>query len=81
MPYYFNSTRLYNAPIGSFKRGGQVPVRPDMTRQQKNSDSVKALLTPGELVIPVRGYGQPKGKLVHDVITYLHHRGVKLPNT
>ena len=81
MPYYFNSTRLYNAPIASFKKGGRVPFEKNMTKQQKTHDSVRAVLTPGGLVVPVRGYGMPKGQLVRDVVTYLHHRGVKLPNT
>jgi hypothetical protein len=77
---YFGSMQSYKAPVASFRRGGMVPTYSNMSAGQRSSDSVRAMLTPGELVIPVKGYGMKRGQMVKSVITYLHSRGVKLPN-
>lgn len=79
---YFKGTRIYNPNRPwSYVQGGSVPFYANMTPRQRVRDSVHAVLMPGELVIPVKHKGFKRGKLVKDVIGYLHNKGVRLPNT
>lgn len=58
-------TRLY-------KFGGKVTAHKNMTKEQLENDSVKAILQPNEIVIPVK-YADRVAKL-------LKKEGIKLPN-
>jgi len=52
--------------------GGQVLPHPKMSKKMLTVDSVKAILQPGEIVIPV--------KHVKKVTTLLKNANIKLPN-
>ncbi len=74
MPKYANPVHPFNAkPRRYDKTGGFVKRHHNMTYAQLHGgDSVRALLMPGEIVIPL--------KHVRTVKTFLKRRKIKLPN-
>jgi hypothetical protein len=82
-PSKFKGVPLFNKTPRKYDLvGGYVKKHPDMTRQQLNNDSVKAILMPGELVIPFKHRKFEDGGLVRKVVKYLKQDlGVKLPGT
>ena len=78
----FHGVKVYNPKQPwMYAGGGKVHTRSDMSLKQRLNDSVKAIVQPGELIIPVVHKGLPNGALVHNVIGYLRRHGVRLPNT
>lgn len=74
----------YNVKPHILKRGGRISRKRGMTAYQRNHDSVRAILQPGELVIPVKYYQKEKKRkipLADQVAEMLKKRGIKLPNT
>lgn len=64
--------KLFNKrPIHYEYHGGRVKRVKRMTRKQLSSDSVRAILQPGEIVIPVKYAGR--------VTRLLKQRKIKLP--
>jgi Cft2 family RNA processing exonuclease len=64
--------KLFNKhPIRYDYYGGRVHRRKRMTRKQLSSDSVRAILQPGEIVIPVKHAGR--------VARMLKRSKIKLP--
>lgn len=48
----FRGVRVYNpSSPWKFRGGSFVHIKPDMTKKQKENDSVLAILQPGEVVI------------------------------
>lgn len=69
----FKGVRVFNSKPRNFYRfGGHVKKDPQMTRRQLQNDSVKAILQPGEIVIPV--------KHADKVAKFLKEQRIKLPN-
>lgn len=53
--FYFKNTKVYNPhTYKDFRYGGYVNQLPDMTDEQVNNDSLRAILMPNELVIPTK---------------------------
>lgn len=74
----------YNIKPHILKRGARISRKRGMTRYQRNNDSVRAILQPGELVIPVKYYQKEKKRkipLADQVEAMLKKRGIRLPNT
>jgi hypothetical protein len=74
----------YNLKPHVLKRGARISRKRNMTTYQKNNDSVRAILQPGELVIPVKYYQKEKKRkipLAAQVESMLKKRGIRLPNT
>lgn len=74
----------YNLKPHNLKQGARITHKRNMTHYQRNNDSVRAILQPGELVIPVKYYQKDKKRkipLAKQVETMLKKRGIKLPNT
>lgn len=63
--------RAWNTKARNYMRGGSVTGSLGMTQGQLRGDSVRALLTPGEIVIPV--------KHARRVSSYLRSKNIKLP--
>lgn len=73
MPKYANPVHPFNAkPRYYDKTGGFVKRHSNMTYAQLHGDSVKAMVMPGEIVIPVKHTRQVKA--------FLDRRKIKLPN-
>ena len=69
----FKGTPIYNYHHPrNFLNGGYVEPRSNMTRRQKTSDSILAMLQPGEIVIPV--------KHAKNIKKYLIKKNIILPN-
>jgi hypothetical protein len=74
----FKGTPIYNhRHPRMFLNGGYVEPRSNMTRRQKTSDSILAMLQPGEVVIPVEHKGV---KLAREIKKYLIKNNIILPN-
>ncbi len=73
----------YNNRPREFEGGGAVLGHKRMTRRQRENDSVRAILQPGEVVIPKKFY--QKGKrpinLADRTVKALKKAGIRLPNT
>lgn len=71
----------FNAKPRKLYEGGRVTRRRSMTDSQVKGDSVRALLQPGELVIPVTHYqrGRKPVKLADLTAKALKRSGIKLP--
>ena len=68
----FNGTKVYNNRARNYLNGGYVSKQKNMTLKQLQNDSVRAMLRPGEMVIPV---------VYTKLITkYLKKKNIKLPN-
>lgn len=68
----FKNTPLVNPhQPRMLKRGGYVRKTKKTTKTQAANDSILAVLTPGELVIPK--------KHTHKVMAYLRRRNIRLP--
>ena len=62
---------LFNKKPRALQQGGNVTRHPKMTRAQLRNDSVRAILMPGEIVIPV--------KYAKTVNAFLKSRRIHLP--
>lgn len=74
----------YNLKPHLLKKGGRVSHKRNMNAYQRNNDSVRAILQPGELVIPVKYYQKSKKRsipLAAQVMSSLKKQGIQLPNT
>jgi hypothetical protein len=74
----------YNNKPHILKHGARISKKRNMSNYQKNHDSVRAILQPGELVIPVKYFQKDKKRkipLAAQVESMLKKRGIKLPNT
>lgn len=79
-----NPQNAFNLKPRLMEGGGRVTHKRGMTSYQRNNDSVRAILQPGEVVIPVKYYQKSKKKSINlaaDVLAYLKKKNVKLPNT
>lgn len=73
MPKYANPVHPFNAKPRQYdKTGGFVKRHHNMTYAQLHGDSVKAMVMPGEIVIPL--------KYTRQVKRYLKRSKIKLPN-
>jgi hypothetical protein len=73
MPKYADPVHPFNAKPRTYdKTGGFVKRHHNMTYAQLHGDSVKAMVMPGEIVIPV--------KYTRKVKAFLVRRKIKLPN-
>jgi hypothetical protein len=73
----------FNAKPRKLYEGGRVTKRRSMTASQLKGDSVRALLQPGELVIPVTHFqkGRKPVKLADLTVKALKRSGIRLPGT
>lgn len=74
----------YNVKPHLLKNGARITKKRNMSQYQQNNDSVRAILQPGELVIPVKYFQKDKKRkipLAQQVEAMLKKRGIKLPNT
>jgi hypothetical protein len=69
---FFKRTKVYNKRPRNFGNGGFVQQRKNMSYRQIHHDSIKAILMPNELVIPV--------KYAPLVTHFLKSKNIKLPN-
>lgn len=79
-----NPQNAFNLKPRLLEGGGRVTTKRGMSHYQRHNDSVRAILQPGEVVIPVKYYQKNKKKhinLADDVLAYLKKKKVKLPNT
>lgn len=77
-------SQTFNLKPRLMRSGGRVSHKRGMTAYQKNHDSVRAILQPGEVVIPVKYFQKDKKRhinLADHVVNYLKKRKVHLPNT
>ena len=70
----FGGVKVFNKKYRTryYRFGGKVKAHHKMTRQQLENDSVKAILQPNEIVIPV--------KYADRVAKMLKKANIKLPN-
>lgn len=68
----FKGTKVYNNRPRLFRFGGGVYKTKNMSQRQLNNDSVRAILMPGEIVIPT--------KHANKVAKFLKKENIKLPN-
>ena len=74
----FKGTPIYNhRHPRMFLNGGYVEPRSNLTLRQKKTDSILAMLQPGEVVIPVKHKGKPLAKMIKK---YLIKNNIILPN-
>lgn len=77
-------SQTFNLKPRLMQGGGRVSHKRGMTAYQKSNDSVRAILQPGEVVIPVKYFQKDKKRhinLADHVVKYLKKRKVHLPNT
>ena len=72
---------VFNKRARHMINGGSVTSHPMMTKQQRTSDSVKAILQPGELVVPVKHFqkGRKPINLADMTAKEFKRRGIRLP--
>lgn len=70
----FGGVKVFNNKYRTryYRFGGKVTPHKNMTKEQLENDSVKAILQPNEIVIPV--------KYADRVAKILKKEGIKLPN-
>ena len=75
------TTRVYTKKPRYMVGGGKVHSNPMMTKEQRSNDSVKAILQPGELVVPVKHFQKGKRaiRLADMTMREFKKRGIKLP--
>lgn len=74
----------FNLKPHLLRGGAKISKKKRMNAYQRSNDSVRAILQPGELVIPVKYYQKEKKRkipLAAQVEAMLKKRGIKLPNT
>lgn len=73
--------RIFNKRARHMVSGGSVSASPMMTKSQLENDSVKAILQPGELVVPVKHFQKGKRplRLADMTMREFKKRGIKLP--
>lgn len=69
---FFNGTKVYNKRPRKFNNGGYVVQNKNMSNRQIHHDSIKAIVMPNELIIPVK-----YAKLVSH---FLKSKKIRLPN-
>ena len=74
----FKGVPIFNKRWRNFVNGGYVKPHKNMNLKQLNNDSVKAILMPNELVLPVKYKGFP---LAQEVLKLLKQNRINLPNT
>lgn len=82
MPYRKGGAVPFNKKPRHMVGGGSVIAHPLMSKKQRAEDSVRAILQPGELVVPVKYYQKGKRKgmnLAEMTMKEFKHRGIKLP--
>lgn len=72
----FNGVKIYNNRERNYANGGKVYKGKNMTMKQVKNDSVKAILMPNELVIPVFHKGKP---LASKIERLLKNNNIYLP--
>lgn len=68
----FKGVKVFNNRARTFRFGGGVYKHPNMSKRQIDNDSVRAILMPGEIVIPT--------KHASKVAKFLKQENIKLPN-
>lgn len=69
---YFKGTKIYNSRPRNYAKGGYINKRSNMTRRQLTHDSIRAIVMPNELVIPVQ--------YTPLVVDFLKAMKIKLPH-
>ena len=69
---FFKGTKVYNNKPRAFIKGGYVEPRKNMSFRQLHKDSIREILMPNEIVIPVK-----HTKLIKK---FLKSKKIKLPN-
>lgn len=82
MPYkHGGAVRAFNKRPRHMVNGGSVISHPLMSKKQRAEDSVRAILQPGELVVPVKHYqkGRKPVNLADMTVKAFKAQGIKLP--
>lgn len=75
------TARIFNKKARYMVGGGTVHSNPMMSKEQRMNDSVKAILQPGELVVPVKHFqkGRRPINLAERTMKQFKKQGIKLP--
>lgn len=75
---FYNGVKIWNKTPINRPKGGRLLIDKTMNKQQRLNDSIRAIVRPGEMIIPV---SYKRRNIVPMVVKFLKQNKIFLPNT